>query len=129
MLFFSLKITSHSFLQKSLFCTSCCCPKILSNIFLKQSFLLLLRWCSHGYQFSTAAVELDQRPVNLVQPLALNDVGGEAAICGLLETGDKGILGGVTSPFPLEADPITEQYAFQENWKRILLLKYVPLTY
>jgi len=48
MLFFSLKITSHSFLQKSSFCTSCCCPKTLSDLFLKQSLLLLSRQCFQG---------------------------------------------------------------------------------
>lgn len=61
-------------------------------MFLMQTFLLILTYCFHGYQFSTAAAELDQRPVNLLQPLALNNIGAETAICGLLERSDKGIL-------------------------------------
>lgn len=80
---------------------------MLSDIFVMQNFLLILRYWFHEHQFSSsAAAEFGQRPVNSLQPLAWNNIEDETAICGLLEKSDKGILWDVTSSFLLEADPI-----------------------
>jgi len=73
--------------------------------FSEAEFAVAVEAVLPGRPFSTAAAELDQRPVTWPQPSALSHAGGEPAIRGPLERGDSGVLWGGTSALPLEADP------------------------